>query len=124
MRTSPGTHYQHFYIMGTDGNPVPKITVCYIRTETDTSVGMAICSLTDNHSKERGRRLAHGRALAAQAGKESPVIREEARTVLALASVREQTRNHRFIKNMRSKAFKSDSPSYLIVEETPSHAVS
>jgi len=117
MRTSPGTHYQHFYIKGADGQPVPKITVCYIRTAQDTSVGLAICSLIDNHSKERGRRLAHGRALAAQAGKISPVIREEAKRVVALASLREQSTNRRFIKQMRSKSFKIADPSYLVVEE-------
>jgi hypothetical protein len=122
MRTAPGTHYQHFYISGTDGHPVPKITVCYIRTEHDTSVGIAICSLIDNHNKARGRRLAHGRALAAQAGKISPLLREEALRVLYLASLREQTENKRSIKNMRTKALKVNDPGFLIVEDFTSNA--
>ena len=121
MRTAPGTHYQHFYISGVDGNPVPKITVCYIRTENDTSVGMAICSKTDNHNKERGRRMAYGRALAAQAGKENPVVREEAKLILSLASIREQVHNHRFIKNELNKSYKVNDPAYLVVQALPSH---
>lgn len=121
MITRPGTHYQHFYIKGSDGKPVPKMTVCYIRTETECFVGVSICSLKDNHNKSRGRKLAYGRAVAAQAGKELPITREEAKKVLSLCTLGEISFNRQTIKIIVSKSFKVDDPTYLVVKDLDNH---
>ena len=119
MLTAPGTHYQHFYIKGKDKRPVPKITVCYIRTEKDTSVGVAICSPKDNPIKSKGRRLAYGRAIAAQNGVKLPITREEARLTLLLARLYEASDNRRDLDGISTKAFKVNDPKYLMVNPKP-----
>jgi hypothetical protein len=81
----PGTHYQHIYVMH-NGQAQPRITVCYIRSETDCAVGVAVCSFSDNPCKQTGRKIALDRANAALKEKlVRPLQRREAKEVIFAA---------------------------------------
>lgn len=43
----------------------PRITVAYVRTDTTTAVGIALCSYKETPIKAKGQRIALGRALKA-----------------------------------------------------------
>lgn len=62
--------YQYFYTtkewMTPDGEhkhqKEPRVTVCYLRTEDCTAVGMAICGPRDNPCRKIGKKIAKQRA--------------------------------------------------------------
>lgn len=64
----------------------PVITVCLIADKNRRTIvrGVSICSVRDNPCKEKGRRIAHGRAMwaATNPSRSNPIARKEARTVL------------------------------------------
>jgi len=69
----------------------PVITVCLIADKNRRTIvrGVSICSPRDNPCKEKGRRIAYGRALwaAVDPMRSNPVVRKEASTVLFCAGI-------------------------------------
>jgi len=54
---------KYYYIRDDHNRPV--VTVCEIEANGDRARGIAICSPRDSVSKERGKLIAHGRAVKA-----------------------------------------------------------
>ena len=79
--------FQHLYIKDTDRSiqVKPRITICYLRDEINTYVGMSICAMEDNPCKAVGRKISRDRAWAAYNGYSLPVFRGKACLILGKA---------------------------------------
>jgi hypothetical protein len=91
---------------------VPRLTVCYIRTEDGTSTGIAYCSKPDNPNKWYGRALAFKRAVQILLGRD---IYDE-------IYIRQGTDLDLFLKslgiNMMRKSVYAFNKNYVLVPKT------
>lgn len=80
-------HYQHLYVKGGDEvNASPRVTICYLRSDQKTYVGVSVCSREDNPCKRTGRKISRNRAYAAMNGCWLPLLREEPRLIIGEAA--------------------------------------
>jgi hypothetical protein len=69
---------KYYFMRDPDNRPI--VTVCLLQQHNCLGMGIAICSETDNPSKQKGRNISYGRAFGALKKRKSsqPILRGKA----------------------------------------------
>ena len=115
--------YQHLYVDANNcsGQPEPRMTICYVRDDNKTGVGIALCSFDDKPSKKCGRSIAHTRAQSALKGKTCAMGRTEA--IYMLHYVSKYLLHTPMIRNGKQVLLKQDITGKAYVVEDPKYMV-